>query len=181
MLDVQPEGENHMNEIQEVIMMLLDQSDRDKLTFFAGLQDHTLFHDAQDFALNGQPDAFFHALPSHLDRLLEGFLLTILPENREAHFILSRYSFLNSHFKKIIERREGSSCSADKSRTILSRLLQYYLNGQEVVFDPGEEYTFGHPTVVFTTHREIVEFFEALRNLYYGIPGKYLAILTHNI
>lgn len=84
---------------------------------------------------------------------------------------------MNSHFQKIIERWEGIGCSGDKSRTILDRLLQYYLTGKEVVFDPGEQYTFGHPTTVFTTHREIAEFFEGLYALYYGNPELYFGAL----
>ena len=104
---------------------------------------------------------------------------TVLPGKRETHFILRQYRFLNLHFKKIIQRREGFGCSGDKSRAILDRLLQYYLTGKEVVFNSGERYTFGHPTTVFTTHREIVEFFEGLYSLYYGNPELYLKALKN--
>jgi hypothetical protein len=61
----------------------------------------------------------------------------------------------------------------------LDRLLQYFLTGKEVVFDSDEQYTFGHPTVVFTTHQEIVTFFEGLRSLYYGNPDLYVTALKN--
>ncbi|MHB1630686.1 MAG: hypothetical protein ACYCQL_00530 [Acidithiobacillus sp.] len=138
-----------------------------------------MFQDAQAFAREGQPERFRYALIYPLERVVDGLLQTVLPGKREAHFILKQYQFLKVHFQKVIQRRDGFGCSGDKSRTILDRLLQYYLTGKEVVFDPGEQYTFGHPTTVFTTHREIVEFFEGLYALYYGNPELYLGALKN--
>lgn len=163
--------------IQDVITAILDNADKDKMALFASLQDHPLLKEAQAFARDGQPERFLYALPYPLERVVDGLLQTVLPGKREAHFILRQYRFLNLHFQKVIQRREGFGCSADKSRTILDRLLQYYLTGDEIVFDPNEGYTFGHPTTVFTTHREIVEFFEGLYGLYYGNPEGYLKAL----
>ena len=136
-----------------------------------------MLQEAQAFARNGQPERFLYALSYPLERVVDGLLQTVLPGKREAHFILKQYQFLNVHFQKVIQRRDGFCCSGDKSRTILDRLLQYYLTGKEVAFDPGEQYTFGHPTTVFTAHREIVEFFEGLYALYYGNPELYLKAL----
>ena len=164
-------------QIQDVITAMLDNADKDKMALFASLQDNPLLQDAQSFARNGQPERFRYALPYPLERVVDGLLQTVLTGKREAHFILKQYQFLNANFQKVIERREGMSCCADKSRTILNRLLQYYLTGKEVVFDPSVQYTFGHPTTVFTTHREIVEFFEGLYGLYSGNPEGYLKAL----
>ncbi|MDA8151509.1 MAG: hypothetical protein M0003_02140 [Acidithiobacillus sp.] len=138
-----------------------------------------MLQDAQTFVRDGQPERFRYALQYPLERVVDGLLQTAIPGKREAQFILRQYSFLNSHFQKIIERQEGVGCCADKSRTILHRLLQYYLTGTEVVFDPNEEYTFDHPTTVFTNHQEIVTFFEGLRSLYYGNPEGYLKALKN--
>ena len=163
--------------INDVLTAILDHADTDNRALFASLQDHPLLQEAQAFARDGQAEPFHFSLPYRLRRVVDGLLQTVLPGKREAHFILQQYKFLNSHFKNIIIRREGASCCADKSRTILNRLLQYYQTGNEIVFDSNEEYTFGHPTTVFTTHREIVEFFEGLYGLYYGNPEGYLKAL----
>jgi hypothetical protein len=165
--------------IQDVITAVLDNVDQDKVALFASIQDHPMLQEAQAFARDGQPERFLYALPYPLERVVDGLLQTVLPGKREAQFIMWQYRFLNTHFQKIIQRREGFGCSGDKSRTILDRLLQYYLTGKEVAFDPGEQYTFGHPTTVFTAHREIVEFFEGLYALYYGNPELYLGALKN--
>ena len=169
--------EHSIAPIQDVITEILGNVDSDKMALFASIQNHPLLQEAQAFARNGQPERFLYALPYPLERVVDGLLQTVLPGKREAHFILRQYRFLNLHFQKIIQRREGFGCCADKSRTILHRLLQYYQTGNEIVFDSNEEYTFGHPTTVFTTHREIVEFFEGLYGLYYGNPEGYLKAL----
>jgi hypothetical protein len=166
-------------QIQEVITAILGSADQDKMALFAAIQDHPLLQDAQTFARDGQAERFLYALPYPLERVVDGLLQTVLPEKLEAHFILKQYRFLNAHFQRIIQDREGLSCCGDKSRTILDRLLQYFLTGKEVVFDPGEQYTFGHPTVVFTTHQEIVTFFEGLYGLYYGNPDLYVTALKN--
>ncbi len=163
--------------IQDVITTILNNVDQDKMTLFASLRDHPMLQEAQTFARDGQAEQFLYALPYPLERVVDGLLQTVLPGKESAHFILQQYRFLDRHFQKVIERQEGIGCSRDKSRTILHRLLRYYVTGQEVVFDPSEKYTFGHPTTVFTTHQEIVEFFEGLYGLYYGNPDGYLTAL----
>ncbi len=163
--------------IQDVIIAILGNVDGDKMALFASIQNHPLLQEAQAFARDGQPERFLYALPYPLERVVDGLLQTVLPGKREVHFILRQYRFLNLHFQKVIQRREGFGCSGDKSRTILHRLLQYYMTGKEIVFDPNEDYTFGHPTTVFTTHQEIVTFFDGLYGLYYGNPELYVKAL----
>ncbi|MHB1321737.1 MAG: hypothetical protein ACYCY0_09265 [Acidithiobacillus ferrivorans] len=169
--------EQSIAQIQDVITAILDNVDSDNMALFASLQDHPMLQNAQTFARDGQPERFRYALQYPLERVVDGLLQAVLPGKREAHFILRQHRFLNAHFQKVIQQREGFGCSGDKSRTILYRLLQYYLTGKEVVFEPHEQYTVAHPTTVFTTHLEIVSFFEGLRGLYYGNPELYLKAL----
>ncbi len=163
--------------MNDVLTAILDHADMDNRALFASLQDHPLLQEAQAFARDGQAEQFHFSLPYRLRKVVDGLLQSVLPGKREAHFILQQYEFLNAHFKNIIIRLAGAACCADKSRTILHRLLQYYLTGKKIVFDPNEDYTFGHPTTVFTTHQEIVTFFEGLYGLYYGNPEGYLKAL----
>lgn len=41
-------------------------------------------------------------------------------------------------------------------------------NGKQISFDYGQQYTYHLPKMVFKTHVEIIEFFNALYRLYYG-------------
>ena len=163
--------------IQDVVAAILDGADQRKVALFKSMQAHPLLQEAQAFARDGQPERFFRALPSPLERFVEGLLQSTFPGKREAHFLLRQYAFVNAHFQKVIQDREGACCSADKSRSILRRLLHHYLTGEEAAFDPKEPYTFGHPETVFTSHQEIVRFFDGLRALYYGDPEPYLKAL----
>jgi len=163
--------------VQDVLAAILDAADQGKAALFASMPTQPRLQEAQTFARDGQPERFFHALPAPLERFVEGLLQSTLPGKREAHFLLRQYAFVKAHFQKVIQDREGACCSADKARSILRRLLQYYLTGKEVVFDPQEPFTFGHPETVFTSHQEIVRFFNGLHALYYGDPEPYLKAL----
>lgn len=163
--------------LSEVLTSLLERISSGNQELYTALRKSPLLQEAWSLASRGQVEEFYFHLPYRLGQLVDGLLQSALPEKQEAHFILTQYGFLSSHIKGIVKQAEGLACCADKSRTILHRLLQYYLTGKEVVFDPNEKYTFGHPTAVLKTHAEIVEFFEALRSLYYGIPGPYLKVI----
>ena len=60
----------------------------------------------------------------------------------------------------------------------MNRLYTWFKDNKEIVFDKDEEYTYHHPKIVFTTHEEIVSFYNALHYLYYGNPKQYLSMLS---
>lgn len=57
-------------------------------------------------------------------------------------------------------------------------LLRFYTEGREISLDRTQQYTFHLPRTVLCEHAEIVEFFQALRSLYYGLPDSYIACLA---
>lgn len=164
--------------IQNLLETILGSSNEDKASLFKAVSHIPAMEDAQAYAKSGQADEFTYSLVYPLERVVEGLLESTIPGRVKAQFILQHYRFLRSNFQTLLERREGLSCSADKARTILHRLLRFYLTEQEVAFDSSEAHTFGHPTQIFRTHREIVDFFEGLYALYYGLPEKYLQALA---
>ena len=125
----------------------------------------------------GRLEEFHFHLIYPFKQVVSGLLESSLPGKRCAHFLLTHYDFARSHFRRIIEKRDGFACCADKTRAILSRLLAFYVSGKTIIFDPQEQYTFHHPQNVFTRHEEIVEFFEALYRLHAGDPSEYLIAL----
>ena len=50
----------------------------------------------------------------------------------------------------------------------------FFIDGTEIKFDQTQRYTYHHPTIIFTTHDEILSFFYALRELYCGRSDRYL-------
>ncbi len=67
------------------------------------------------------------------------------------------------------------ACCADKTRTIIKRLIDFYENGIRIEFDYTQEYTFHLPKIIFKIHEDIIEFYEGLKFLQNtGNPLKYL-------
>lgn len=97
-------------------------------------------------------------------------------------FLMQHSNFIKAQFEKLIIKVEGMACCADKSKTILRRLLLFYTTGEEIVWDYNGEYTFHLPKQIFITHDEIIAFFEATSSLYYGSFEKYLEAMQqyHN-
>ena len=81
---------------------------------------------------------------------------------------------MNAILKKMIETFEDWPCCADKSRTIMKGLLNYYKNNEEIIFDYKQQYTYHLPKILFKTHDQIIEFYEGVKGLYYGSLEKYL-------
>lgn len=121
---------------------------------------------------------FYRQLIRPAEKYWSGFIRTEIGKNKDLDFFLIHSSFIEQNFKFWIVNKEGSACSSDKSRTIMKRLYNWFLNEQEIIFDENEEYTFHHPKKVFTNHDEIIAFYNALHHLHYGNPQQYLLIIS---
>ena len=88
----------------------------------------------------------------------------------KAEFIYTNYNFVSSHIRKLLEMRTNGSCSADKTRTIISAYLKYLENPENKSIDFTKE-SFAYPK--FGTTNEWIDFCDSLFYLYYGNPEKY--------
>ena len=113
------------------------------------------------------------------ENFIEAFIKTEISDNFDVQFLMTQSQFIERHFEKMINRKDGFGCCADKSRTIMKRLIQFYTDGTEIVFNYDAEYTFHLPKNVFTTHDEIIEFYTALKQLYYGNHESYVLALKN--
>lgn len=113
-------------------------------------------------------DAFFQVWEYPHQKMTRAILQTVLPGHYSARFLLTEYKYVETNFRSVIQNREGMMCCADKSRTILSRLLRYFISGEEITFNMEDPYTFSYPTKVFTTHDSVVSFFEKLQSIHHG-------------
>jgi hypothetical protein len=128
------------------------------------------FHDYETFHLS---------VIYPFDNFIDSYLETEVSGNFDVKFLMRESQFVERHFNKIIDHKDGFGCCADKSRTIMKRLIQFYTDGTEIVFNYEGEYTFHLPKSVFTTHDEIVEFYVSLKQLYYGNNELYLIALKN--
>ena len=127
---------------------------------------------------NGNCTGFYFALMYPIRKMVNGLLAKELPNSPDAQFLLKNSRFIENHFKKLIEKLEGSACCADNTRTIMKELFRFLTTGKEITFDYTQEYTYHLPVLIFNTHDEIVVFFKALRHLHYGYPDQYIETLA---
>ena len=120
------------------------------------------------------PDGFYISVLYTWDNFLSSFLTEKVSNNNDVLFIYKKFRFLESHITKVFSKIEGSPCSADKSRTIIGALVNFYKNGEKIIFDYESEYTYHLPKKVLKTHEDIISYYESLRNLYNGNPESYL-------
>jgi hypothetical protein len=124
------------------------------------------------------PDDFFDKVIRPAEKYWNGFIRTEIKNDSNLVFLLNNTTFVKLNFECWIEKIEGVTCCADKSRTILRRLYNYFLTGEEIFFDYSEEYTYHYCKTIFNTHKKIIEHFDSLQDLYYGNPNYYLASIS---
>jgi hypothetical protein len=122
-------------------------------------------------------NSFYFKLIYPFEKFLSGFVRTEISNNDELVFIYKNSQFIKHHFEYWIEKIEGSTCSADKSRTIMRALINHYKTGEEIVFNYNQKYTFHLPKIVFKDQLLITEFYKSVKNLYYGNPTQYINCL----
>ena len=164
------------NDISTVLTGLLDAFSTDNRAAYAQVKGHPVLQEAAQAAKDGDAEAFRFVLLRRLDQIVEGLLETEFPGNHRLHFLMQQGQFVEMHFKKIIVTKEGSACSSDKSGWLMDALGEFFLTGREIVITHTEK-SFWLPETVFTTHADIVEFFEAVYRLYAGQPDAYLKAL----
>jgi hypothetical protein len=120
------------------------------------------------------PEEFYFAIIYPFENFTSGYLKSIFKSNEDVEFIFKNYCFIERHFCKIFEKFEGAAYCADKSRTIVGRILKFYETGQKIEFDYDSDYTYHLPKTIFKEHEHIILFYEGLKDLLYGSSDKYL-------
>lgn len=157
--------------IKEVLDGMFDAFKKEEIELYKALIDKMHYKTIEDV------EDFYLGLIYPFEKFLSGLITTEISANEDVGFIFKRSQFIESHFQSLIQRVEGSACCADKSSTIMSGLLSFYKDGEPIVFNYEQEYTYHLPKVIFKTHESIAGFYEGLRGLYYGNPERYLTEL----
>lgn len=124
--------------------------------------------DKSEIKTFNNPEEFYFSVLYSWDKFISGFILTEISNNDDVKFIYKNYNFINRHFTEIFEKYEGSFACADKSRTIIRNLLDYFINNKNIEFNYDNEYTYHLPKNFLKTHDDIIEYYNSLKGLYYG-------------
>lgn len=165
--------------IAAVLGGILASVDAEADVAYRQLADHPAMQKAVAAVRERNYEDFSFGLLYPMEQIVDGLFSSTIPGQREAQFIFKHGQFIEAHLRRLITDYESRVCSHDKVRTIIGRLLHYYLTGKKIAFDWTAEYTYHYPKTIFTTHEAIIEFFESLYALYYGNPSKYLTALQN--
>lgn len=154
--------------IKEVLTGMVGMIDKENIELYEKLIDLRNGREIKDI------ESFYFELIHPYRKFLKGLIKKEISNNSDIEFLLLNSTYVESHFATWIKQKEGWACSADKSRTIMSRLFSWFTSGAEIKWDYSQEYTFGFPKKVFTTHDDVIKFYESIKSLYYGNPQKYL-------
>lgn len=161
--------------LHDVLSSLLARAQQGAIAASQQFPDQPAIAAAQAAVQAGRVDLFERALARPLAQVVEGVLHQELMHNYRAQFLFQHSRFVEQHLRAVIEKVEGRACCADKTRTVLRALAGHLVHGTPIAFDYAQEYTFHLPTTVLREHTDVVAFFDALVELYYGKPAPYLA------
>lgn len=157
--------------LKDFLNTLSDSIDKGKIELFEKIIDGSRIEQFDS------PEEFFYAILYPWEKFISGYLQSELKANSNVEFIFKHSQYIDRHFANLFIKYEGGTCSSDKSRTIVNRLLQFYATGEPIEFNYGAEYTYHLPKIIFKNHQDIIDFYEGLKSLLYGHPEKYLESL----
>lgn len=155
--------------LKEVLNTLADSVDKDSINLFNSLYLDTDLGDIAD------PENFYYTILYPHTQFVTGLIRSKVSSDRNVEFILTNSRFIQQNFEYWIVKHDGHGCCADKSRTIIRRLVKFYKDGTQIEWDYNQEYTYHLPKTIFTTHDSIISFYEALLDIRFGNPNKYLS------
>jgi hypothetical protein len=126
-------------------------------------------------AIDGHKPGRFHLFfRSPIDKIENGLLCSKIPQSYEARFLYGHAKFVENHLSKVFACFEGSACSVDKARWVMTAISRYYLEGRRISLNFDQEYTYHLPSLVLNAEDEIIKFYTALISLYFGNTHEYL-------
>jgi hypothetical protein len=154
--------------ISNFLTSFSDSIGKENVELYQNLNKESHILDVTDY------EEFFFGVLYPFKKYISGLITSEISDNKDVIFILENSQFIEGHFQKMIKTYEDWPCCADKSRTIMKALLNYYKNDEEIVFNYDQQYTYHLPKILFKTHDQIIEFYEGVKGLYFGSLEKYL-------
>ncbi len=164
--------------LQEIFGDILTRADKEAASILSSMAGHTAIQEASAAITRGDGLGYHDAIALRWQGVQRALVVSVRPKaSWEEQFLFLHYGFVLAHFRNLIERHEGFSCCVDKSHEILWRLGCYQATGEEIRFEETNPRHYRYPVRVFTTHTEILAFYDGLTHLYFGRPERYLAAL----
>ena len=126
-------------------------------------------------------ELFYFSLIYPFSKLITGMIRAEVSKDKDIEFIYVHSQFVERFFQVMIQKQEGMTCCADKSRTIIRRLVAWFKDGEPIKFNYKQKYTYHLPRKIFKTHKDIIEFYSGIKSLYYGQPEKYMKAMLRII
>lgn len=169
---------NEQGHMKEALTSIFDALTKNSAQGFNAVRDMPLIKKAFELAQSGRYEEFYFALQYPFDEMVDALVDSAVLHGQEARFLMKHAQFVEGQFEKIIEKNEGSACCVDKSRFIMRSLFNHFTTGNEIELNRAQEYTYHLPKKVFTTHEQIVGFFDGVMRLYYGQYEPYIKALS---
>lgn len=83
-------------------------------------------------------------------------------------FLFINYNYVESHIDRAFATYEGIPCCSDKSSVIIKSLVRHWINDEPIVFNYDQEYTFHLPKAILRTQEDILTYFKAIEDAFYG-------------
>lgn len=160
--------------IRDVLASIAAGLDAEDHAAYRAVRDTPALRAAREAIDRRDLTGFRFALQRSIEKVVDGLLLEVAPDSAEARYLIKRASYVERHFRAVIQQAEGSSCCADKSRTLVAALLSHFLEGKPIQFERADRYTFHLTERVFLDQEAILGFFAAVRMLDHGDPRTYL-------
>lgn len=167
-------------DIKHVLGALFQSFEKENETAISGFEGNPAIVEAEEYIRLGNLQGFQHSLLTPMEKLVDGLLARHVPTN-EGRFLFKNFRFVERQFRSLVEKYEGSACSADKTRAILKALVAFLTQGKVIEFNYEQEFTYHLPKTIFKTHEQIVTFYLSVRELHYGSSEAYLKALTNVI
>jgi len=159
--------------IESVINGIIGSVEKENREFFESILKTSDIENAIESAKKCDSSDFYIYLMYPFSGFVDCLLSTVT-DSDNAKFFLKHGEFVERHFLKFIEKKEGQACCADKSGFIMRSVIKFYMTGKPIDMDYSQEYTYHLPKTVFNTHDKIIEFAASIQKLYYGRYEDYI-------
>lgn len=163
--------------IANVINGLLSLGMESRQEIYQSIKNNEVVQTAVDAIKSGEIEDFQYGfLMSMKDAIMA--VIEFSTDNTDLQFLCEKADFVEANIEKLFIREEGSTYCADKTRTVIMALAQFFISGEETCFNYKGEYTYHLPKTILKEHDDILSFFQGLKRLYYGEPKEYLIALN---
>jgi hypothetical protein len=170
-----PENKPEINEnsFKELLTNMASVIDKKNIELYKKLRQELNINIDIDIE-NKSLENFYFKYLYPFERYISGLIQSEISTNKDIEFIFKNYYYIKKHFEYWFVRVEGTFANANKTKKIIDRIAGFYKDGTPIKFDYGGDNTYDLPKIIFTTHNEIIEFYESIKSLHYGNPKEYM-------